>query len=47
MLEEAQERAWQKSGLAEAQEPRLPRAVMDLIESGKRNELIAALEKWG
>jgi integrase/recombinase XerD len=46
MLEEALERAWQKNGLAEAKKPILPRVVLDLIESGKREELIAALEKW-
>jgi hypothetical protein len=46
LLEEALERAWQKNGLAEARPRGLPTNIVELVESGKKVELLAALEAW-
>jgi len=46
LLEDALERAWEKNGLTEARPQGLPRNIVDLVESGKKDEILAALETW-
>ena len=46
LLEEALERAWEKNGLSKTNERAVPREIVDLIESGRKDDLLRALQTW-
>jgi hypothetical protein len=46
LLEEALERAWEKNGLSKTERRAVPKEIVDLIESGRKDDLLRALQTW-